>query len=157
MFLDCSAIFIGLICRYLGTLSKNNKYNFGYARSEVVGTFINSIFLIFISIYIVFEAISRSIQPKHSHGEILILNSFLRLFINLVGIYLFMGLNVFQNEDYTFSNNSESHSHNSNVNNNNREIELSNLSSDAKLKSFDEENNLSKNSGKINIDQIMNK
>jgi len=147
MLLDCSAIVIGLYCRYLTTKSKNNKYNFGYARSEVVGTFINSVFLIFISIYIVFEAISRSIHPKHIHGENLIFISFLGLIVNLIGIYFFHGEHGFHIHECSHSQ-SHSHSHSHNCNHKG-EIELSNLSSEAKLKNFDEEKNHSNISGKL--------
>jgi len=89
MLLDCSAILIGLYSRYLSKKSKNEVYNFGYERAEVLGTFINSVFLIFISLYIVFESFERSIQPKDIHGENLILVSFLGLIVNLIGIYFF--------------------------------------------------------------------
>jgi len=95
MLLDCSAILIGLYSRYLTKKSKNDIYNFGYGRAEVLGTFINSIFLIFISIYIVFESIERSIQPRDIHGDNLILVSFLGLVVNLIGIYFFHGENGF--------------------------------------------------------------
>jgi Co/Zn/Cd efflux system component len=144
MLIECSGIIIGLFSRYLATLRKNNKYNFGYGRLEVIGTLINSILLIFLSIYIVFEAISRSIHSKYIHKENLILNSLLRLLINLIGIYFFIGLNLFQNKEYINTNNS----HNNNKNNIGN-IELSNLSSNAKLNNFDEEKNINKNSGRI--------
>lgn len=151
MLLDCSAIIIGLYCRYLTTKRKNNKYNFGYARSEVVGTFINSVFLIFISIYIVFEALARSIQPKHIHGENLMIISFLGLLVNLIGIYFFHGEHGFHNHECSHSH---SHSHGNNSNSTDKNIsnmDLNNFSSEVKLKNnFDEENNFKNNSSIIN-------
>ena len=46
MLLDCSAIIVGLYSSYLSDKKSDSDYNFGYARSEVLGTFINSVFLI---------------------------------------------------------------------------------------------------------------
>ena len=64
MLLDCTAVIIGLYSSYLSEKQQNDSYNFGYYRSEVLGTFINSVFLFFIAIYIVFESIERFIEPK---------------------------------------------------------------------------------------------
>ncbi len=100
MLLDCSAIIIGLYSRYLTKKSKNEYYNFGYGRAEVLGTFINSVFLIFISLYIVFESVERSIQPKAIHGDNLILVSFLGLVVNLIGIYFFHGEHGFHSHSH---------------------------------------------------------
>ena len=86
MLLDCTAVIIGLYSSYLSEFKANNNYNFGYLRSEIIGTFINSVFLSFIAIYIVFESIERFIEPKEIHSENLILVSFLGLVVNIVGL-----------------------------------------------------------------------
>ena len=91
MLLDCSAIIIGLYSSYLSEKSKNQNFNFGYSRSEVLGTFINAVFLYFIALYIVFESLERFINPKEIHSDHLILVSFLGLLINLVGVYYLHG------------------------------------------------------------------
>ena len=87
MLLDCSAVMIGLYSSYLSEFKANNNYNYGYFRSEVIGTFINSVFLFFIAIYIVFESIERFIEPKEIHSENLILVSFIGLLVNIVGLF----------------------------------------------------------------------
>lgn len=91
MLLDCSAIIIGLYSSYLSDKKPNSEYNFGYNRSEVLGTFINSVFLIFIALYIVFESVERIIHPVVIHSDNLILVSFLGLLVNLVGVYYLHG------------------------------------------------------------------
>ena len=88
MFLDCSAVIIGLYSSYLTEFPSNPKYQFGFLRSEVLGTFINSVFLIFIAIYIIFESIERFISPKDIHSEHLILVSFLGLIVNIIGLFM---------------------------------------------------------------------
>jgi zinc transporter 5/7 len=86
MLLDCSAIMIGLYTTYLTTLKPNSKFHFGYHRTEVIGTFINSVFLLFIAIYVIFQSLERFIQPKQVDTSHLFTISFLGLFINLIGI-----------------------------------------------------------------------
>jgi zinc transporter 5/7 len=91
MLLDCSAILIGLYSQYLSDKPSDKSFNFGYLRSEVLGTFINSVFLVFIALYIVFESLERFINPKEIHSDHLILISFLGLIVNLIGVYYLHG------------------------------------------------------------------
>jgi solute carrier family 30 (zinc transporter), member 5/7 len=100
MLLDCSAIIIGLYSSYLSDKSKNQHFNFGYSRSEVLGTFINAVFLYFIALYIVFESLERFINPKEIHSDHLILVSFLGLLINLVGVYYLHGSHSHGDHDH---------------------------------------------------------
>ena len=86
MLLDCTAVVIGLYSSYLSEFKSNNNYNYGYLRSEILGTFINSVFLFFIAVYIVFESIERFIEPKEIDSENLILVSFLGLVVNIIGL-----------------------------------------------------------------------
>ena len=86
MLLDCTAVVIGLYSSYLSEFKSNNNYNYGYLRSEILGTFINSVFLFFIAIYIVFESIERFIEPKEIDSENLILVSFIGLVVNIIGL-----------------------------------------------------------------------
>ena len=86
MLLDCTAVVIGLYSSYLSEFKSNNNYNYDYLRSEILGTFINSVFLFFIAVYIVFESIERFIEPKDIDSENLILVSFLGLVVNIIGL-----------------------------------------------------------------------
>ena len=86
MFLDCSAIVVGIYSSYLSKRKPDNNYNYGYARSEVIGTFINSIFLVFIAFYIVIESVERFLQPKHIHSEHILFIAIIGLIVNLIGI-----------------------------------------------------------------------
>ena len=99
MLLDCTAVIIGLYSSYLSEKKPNENFNFGFLRSEIIGTFINSVFLIFIAIYIIFESIERFISPKEIHSDNLILVSFLGLLVNIVGLF------------YAHDNSNEHHHH----------------------------------------------
>lgn len=101
MLLDCSAIIIGLYSSYLSEKGKNSQFNFGYSRSEVLGTFINAVFLYFIAFYIVFESLERFINPKIIHADHLILVSFIGLLINLVGVFYLHGSHSHSHHDHS--------------------------------------------------------
>jgi zinc transporter 5/7 len=112
MLLDCSAIIIGLYSSYLSEKSKNSQFNFGYSRSEVLGTFINAVFLYFIAFYIVFESIERFLNPKIIHSDHLILVSFIGLLINLVGVFYLHGSHSHCDHGHSHDvGHSHSHSH----------------------------------------------
>ena len=87
MLLDCSAILIGIYSCYLVEKKKNYELEFGYRRSEVLGTFVNAVFLIFIALYIVTESFERFFNPKEINSHNLITVSFLGLVVNLIGIF----------------------------------------------------------------------
>lgn len=87
MLLDCSAILIGIYCCYLAEKKNSHNLQFGYYRSEVLGTFINAVFLVFIGLYIIFESFERFFNPEEIRSKHLILVSFLGLLVNMVGIF----------------------------------------------------------------------
>jgi divalent metal cation (Fe/Co/Zn/Cd) transporter len=59
MAFDCMAIAVGLIASVMATWPANERFTYGYGRIETLSGFANGIFLILISIFIVFEAIQR--------------------------------------------------------------------------------------------------
>ena len=103
MLLDGTAVIIGLYSSYLSEKKPNENFNFGFLRSEIIGTFINSVFLLFIAIYIIFESIERFISSKEIHSDNLILISFLGLLVNIVGLF------------YAHDHSNEHHHHNENL------------------------------------------
>lgn len=59
MAFDCMAIGVGLIASVMATWPANERFTYGYGRIETLSGFANGIFLILISVFIVFEAIQR--------------------------------------------------------------------------------------------------
>jgi len=86
MFLDSLAIIIGIISSYIAERSKDKNFNFGYSRAEVIGTFVNSVFLIFTALYIVVESLERFVQPRNIKSDNIIFIAFLGLVVNLIGV-----------------------------------------------------------------------
>ena len=115
MLLDCSGVIIGLLSGYLSDFKENEKYNFGYNRSEVIGTFINSVFLFFMAIYIVFESIERFVKSEEILGNNLILVSFLGLIINIIGLFF--------SHNHSEDNEFHQHHHHHHIHNNHEKEE----------------------------------
>ncbi|TFY83307.1 hypothetical protein EWM64_g705 [Hericium alpestre] len=56
---DCLAIGVGLFASVMAMWPPNERFTYGYGRMETLSGFANGLFLILISIFIVFEAIQR--------------------------------------------------------------------------------------------------
>ncbi|KAK4049540.1 putative zinc transporter msc2 [Microbotryomycetes sp. JL201] len=87
MFFDCLALAMGLFASVMATWERNNKFTYGYSRVETLSGFANGIFLCLISIFIVFEAIQRLIDPPEMNTNQLLVVSSLGLAVNLVGMF----------------------------------------------------------------------
>jgi hypothetical protein len=65
MLFDCSALLLGLAASYIARWRADEAFSFGYGRAEVLAGFTNALFLLFIAIYILFEALERLVSPPH--------------------------------------------------------------------------------------------
>lgn len=71
---------------------RSQKNTYGWARAEVVGALVNSVFLIALSFTIFVEAIERLTSNKHVENEKLMLYvGVIGLIINLIGLLLLRG------------------------------------------------------------------
>ncbi len=61
---DSVSVILAWVAQLLGQKPSTVKSTFGYKRAEILAAFINSLALIAISVYLVFEAIDRLINPK---------------------------------------------------------------------------------------------
>ena len=108
MAFDCMAIAVGLIASVMATWPANERFTYGYGRIETLSGFANGIFLILISIFIMFEAIQRmwvapftcvnhpltmhsSLDPPEMNTSQLLLVSSLGLGVNLFGMFAMGG------------------------------------------------------------------
>ncbi|RZB39981.1 zinc transporter 7 [Asbolus verrucosus] len=89
MFFDCTGLLAGLAASVITKWKANDKYSYGYVRAEVLAGFVNGLFLLFISFFIMSEAVERAIEPPEVKHERLFVVSVLGLIVNLVGIYAF--------------------------------------------------------------------
>uniref|UniRef100_A0A0W0FWX2 Cation efflux protein transmembrane domain-containing protein n=1 Tax=Moniliophthora roreri TaxID=221103 RepID=A0A0W0FWX2_MONRR len=91
MAFDCMAIGVGLFASVMATWDPNERFTYGYGRIETLSGFANGIFLILISIFIIFEAIQRILDPPEMDTSQLLLVSSLGLAVNLFGMFAMGG------------------------------------------------------------------
>ncbi|KAI0820393.1 cation efflux family-domain-containing protein [Trametes gibbosa] len=91
MAFDCMAIGVGLIASVMARWPPNERFTYGYGRIETLSGFANGIFLILISVFIVFEAIQRLLDPPEMNTSQLLLVSSLGLGVNLFGMFAMGG------------------------------------------------------------------
>ncbi len=60
----------------------NEKYSFGYSRFSLLGALINSLVLISGSVYVIYEAIGRLMEPQHSDADGMIVFAIIGILMN---------------------------------------------------------------------------
>ncbi|KAJ5700812.1 hypothetical protein N7536_003825 [Penicillium majusculum] len=90
MFFDCLALVVGLCAAVMSKWPPNARFPYGYGKVDTLSGFANGIFLMIISLEIIYEAVERlsSGSEMHRLGELLIV-SIAGLAVNLVGIFSF--------------------------------------------------------------------
>ncbi|VDB88597.1 unnamed protein product [Peniophora sp. CBMAI 1063] len=88
---DCMAIGVGLFASIMATWPPNERFTYGYGRIETLSGFANGIFLVLISMFIIFEAIQRLLDPPEMNTNQLLLISTMGLGVNLFGMFAMGG------------------------------------------------------------------
>lgn len=131
MFFDCAALAMGLFASVMATWPSNDRFTYGcvvthllissrltvslpcrYSRVETLSGFANGLFLCLISIFIVFEAIQRLIQPPEMNTSQLLIVSTLGLIVNLVGMFATGHHHHGHSHDHGHDHSGHEHSHN---------------------------------------------
>lgn len=103
MFFDCLALFVGLCAAVMSKWPPSQRYPYGLSKMDTLAGFANGIFLMLISVEIVWEAIERLQTPTEMSRLVeLVVVSALGLAVNLVGIMAF---------DHAHMHHGHSHSH----------------------------------------------
>lgn len=127
MFFDCTGLLAGLVASVITKWKANDKYSYGYVRAEILAGFVNGLFLLFISFFLMSEAVERAIEPPEVKHERLFIVSVLGLLVNLVGVYAFQhghghshgggshGHSHGGSHNHSHTSNSHNHSHDHNI------------------------------------------
>ncbi|KAL4063204.1 cation efflux protein [Scleroderma citrinum] len=118
MAFDCLAIGVGLLASVMAKWPPNEHFTYGYGRIETLSGFANGIFLILISVFIVFEAIQRILDPPEMTTSQLLLVSSLGLGVNLFGMFA-MGGHHHHHHGHSHSHTQHHHDSHSHVHNHN--------------------------------------
>lgn len=109
MFFDCSALLLGLAASIVAKWKPSDKFTYGFGRAEVLAGLANGLFLLFIALFIMKEAIERTFEPPEVHHERLFAISVLGFLVNMIGIFVFQ--HGGQSHSHGGAGCSHSHSH----------------------------------------------
>lgn len=84
MITDSSAIFLALIMSHISTRPADDNHSYGHGRADILGAFINSIFMLGIIAYLIYESIHKFMQPSEVNSLPMILIATIGLFINMI-------------------------------------------------------------------------
>ena len=90
MFFDCVALAVGLFAAVASKWPPSERFPYGFGKIETLSGFANGVFLILISVEIMFEAFERIIEGRETKrlGELFVVST-LGLLVNLVGMAAF--------------------------------------------------------------------
>ncbi|CBF82061.1 hypothetical protein AN5347.2 [Aspergillus nidulans FGSC A4] len=112
MFFDCLALVVGLCAAVMSKWPPSTRFPYGYGKVDTLSGFANGIFLMIISVEIIYEAVERlsSGSQMHRLGELLAV-SVAGLLVNLVGIMAFDHGHAHGHDHGHGHGHSHSHSH----------------------------------------------
>ncbi|KAI1850022.1 hypothetical protein JX266_004401 [Neoarthrinium moseri] len=109
MFFDCVALAVGLFAAVMSKWSKTDKFPYGFGKIETLSGFANGIFLILISVEIMFEGFERLLEGRETKRLLdLFVVSTLGLIVNLLGLFAF---GTHSHHGHSHGGHSHDHSH----------------------------------------------
>ena len=87
-FSDFIALIISLIATRAMSWSGNERKSYGYFRFEILAAFINSVLLVLIGVYIIYEAISRFSHPTQINSRLMMIIAAAGFGANLFSVLL---------------------------------------------------------------------
>lgn len=87
-FSDTLSIVISYVANRIGSKPKDEKKTFGYKRAEILAAFINSLVLTVISVFLIYEAIERFLNPQGIETGVMLIVALIGLLANLFSVIL---------------------------------------------------------------------
>jgi len=81
---DAASLGIALFARKIGRRPADESKSFGYQRAEVIAALINLTLLITVSLYLIYEAVWRIVEPQVVAGLIIVLVAGVALIIDII-------------------------------------------------------------------------
>lgn len=88
MLTDVGGLILALIAIKLAEKPPNPKKTYGYYRAEILAALTNAVVLIGISLYILYEAYQRFLDPPEVESSAMLIVAGIGLVINLIGMYI---------------------------------------------------------------------
>ena len=108
---DVLALVVALIASYYSLKAANSKMTFGFIKAEPMAAFVNSLFLCFTMIYILYEAVVRFFNPVLMETNSVIFVATIALIINGISAYLLKDHHHLHNHGHIHDHGSCSHHH----------------------------------------------
>ncbi|MCM3717560.1 cation diffusion facilitator family transporter [Fictibacillus phosphorivorans] len=90
MLSDAAALGLSFLALTMGQKKATHSKTFGYKRFEILAAFLNGITLMLISLYILWEAYHRIVDPPEVVSSGMLIISFIGLLVNLAAAYILM-------------------------------------------------------------------
>lgn len=88
MLTDVGGLALALIAIKLGERKANPAKTFGYYRAEILAALVNAVVLLGISIYILYEAYRRFLDPPEVQSTAMLIVAIIGLFVNFAGMFI---------------------------------------------------------------------
>ncbi|KAI1421954.1 cation efflux protein [Xylaria sp. FL1777] len=113
MFFDCVALAVGLFASVMSKWPPSERFPYGFGKVETLSGFANGVFLILISLEIMFEAFERLLEGRETKrlGELFVVST-MGLIVNLLGIFAFGSHGHHHGHDHSHHHHGHSHAHN---------------------------------------------
>lgn len=84
---DTLALALAWLANSIGKRKPDSRHTFGYQRIEILSAFINASVLTTVSIYIIYEAIIRLLNPEQVKSELMLIVASIGLFANMISMF----------------------------------------------------------------------
>jgi cobalt-zinc-cadmium efflux system protein len=90
MLTDNLALLLSFFAMTFASLPATDRKTFGFYRLEILAAFVNGIVLVLISLYIMYHAYLRMVDPQPVHGVLMLVIAIIGLVANIIGaLFLF--------------------------------------------------------------------
>jgi cation diffusion facilitator family transporter len=90
MLTDNLALLLSFFAMKFATMPATEKRTFGFYRLEILAALINGIILVVISLYIIYQAYLRMINPQRVEGMLMLIVAVIGLVANIIGAVVIM-------------------------------------------------------------------
>ena len=109
MFADVFGISLVLVASIFSKKPPTPLHTYGFYRSEILSSLANCVILLLISIFIMFEAYQRILEPRDIESSFMLIVAIIGLIVNLIGLRLLKETHTHAHADHTFSASTQEH------------------------------------------------
>lgn len=85
---DSASIMMGYFAQLIGSRPETERRTYGYRRAEILSAFLNSLFLVVVSVFLIVEAVKRFNHPQPIDGPLMLIVAIIGFLANLISALL---------------------------------------------------------------------